>query len=517
MQDEFCFDSSSITGGRGNRPQGRVWGKGTRSRARSRSRRRTKTKIRIKIKIRTGTADRLGIVWLLILGWDEELSGGSLGEGKGLLRRAGARAVCAWGGIDLRVVARRCAACPQPDVVANHRTGTDRAGCRFGRSGSLAEETAFGGRLTTFLRTRTLVLMATAAVARPWRKYMRISVRGLIVAVLVLGGGLGWVVNRARVHREAVAAIERAGGSVKYEWDFAGWQFNSGGEPAWLKWLLKNAGPNYVAHIEVADLTRGATDENVRPVAGLKSLETLILRKAKITGPGLAPVAGLAELRKLAIYDSQIGAGGMQHLTRLSRLEELLLFGTRFGDEELIHMKSLPSLNVLALGGTAITDAGLAHLEGLTNLAQLALDRTKITDAGLEHLKGLAHLTFLGLDRTGISGAGLAHLHSLTELGWLELTGTNVGDAELAHLRGHSKLVFLHLDNTKVTDAGLAHLGALDGLQVLKLKNTAVSDAGLEWLRENRALHTLVLTGTNVTDAGVMRLQWALPELKVVR
>jgi hypothetical protein len=54
-----------------------------------------------------------------------------------------------------------------------------------------------------------VAIMPTAAVARPWRKYMRISVRGLVVAVLVLGGGFGWVVNRARVQREAVAAIER--------------------------------------------------------------------------------------------------------------------------------------------------------------------------------------------------------------------------------------------------------------------------------------------------------------------
>ena len=453
---------------------------------------------------------------MLILGWDEELSGGSLGEGEGLLRRAGARAVCPWGGIDLRVVARRCAACPQPDVAANHRTRANWAGSRFGRSGPLAEETVFGGRLGSFLELylgdhaysrRSSALAQVHADQRSWADRRCPGA----------GGWFGVGRESRRVQREAVTAIERAGGNVKYAWAYADGQPIWGGESVWAKWLLKNVGPNYVAHIAEVDLGRGKTDEHVRPVAALKSLEMLILRKSRITGSGLAPVAGLTELRNLQIYNCQIGAGGLQHLTRLSRLEHLLLFGTQFGDEELIHMKSLPSLKVLALGGTAITDAGLAHLEGLTNLAQLALDRTKITDAGLEHLKGLAHLSFLGLDRTGISGAGLAHLHSLTELGWLELTGTNVGDAELAHLRGHSKLVFLHLDSTKITDAGLAHLGVLDGLQVLKLKNTAVSDAGLEWLKENRALHTLVLTGTNVTDAGVMRLQWALPELKVVR
>jgi hypothetical protein len=58
-------------------------------------------------------------------------------------------------------------------------------------------------------------------VARSWRRYLRFSVRGLIVLVLVVGAGLGWTVRSARIQRDAVAAIERAGGSVGYhfQWD----------------------------------------------------------------------------------------------------------------------------------------------------------------------------------------------------------------------------------------------------------------------------------------------------------
>ena len=33
-------------------------------------------------------------------------------------------------------------------------------------------------------------------VARPWRRFLRFSVRGLIVLVLVIGAGLGWTVRR---------------------------------------------------------------------------------------------------------------------------------------------------------------------------------------------------------------------------------------------------------------------------------------------------------------------------------
>jgi hypothetical protein len=76
-----------------------------------------------------------------------------------------------------------------------------------------------------------MVLMVTDAVASPWWRYLRISPRGLIIIVLVLGSALGWIVNRAKVQRDAVAAIERAGGSVKYEWESKdGWP-NPCGKP----------------------------------------------------------------------------------------------------------------------------------------------------------------------------------------------------------------------------------------------------------------------------------------------
>ena len=32
-----------------------------------------------------------------------------------------------------------------------------------------------------------------------WKTYLRLSVRGMIVLVLLIGTGLGWIVHRARV------------------------------------------------------------------------------------------------------------------------------------------------------------------------------------------------------------------------------------------------------------------------------------------------------------------------------
>jgi hypothetical protein len=36
-------------------------------------------------------------------------------------------------------------------------------------------------------------------ISRPWRRYLRFSVRGLIVLVLLIGAGLGWTVRSARI------------------------------------------------------------------------------------------------------------------------------------------------------------------------------------------------------------------------------------------------------------------------------------------------------------------------------
>ena len=54
---------------------------------------------------------------------------------------------------------------------------------------------------------------------RPWRRFLRFSVRGLIVLVLVIGVWLGWIVRSACIQRDAVRAIQRVSGQVYYDWE----------------------------------------------------------------------------------------------------------------------------------------------------------------------------------------------------------------------------------------------------------------------------------------------------------
>ncbi len=90
--------------------------------------------------------------------------------------------------------------------------------------------------------------MHTEPASRPWRRFLRFSVRGLSVLVLVIAAGMGWIVRQARIQREAVAAINKAGGSVYYDSDP-----NPGSSrkqlPGWKKLIGEYVGIDYVDHV----------------------------------------------------------------------------------------------------------------------------------------------------------------------------------------------------------------------------------------------------------------------------
>ena len=85
--------------------------------------------------------------------------------------------------------------------------------------------------------------------ARPWWANIRFSLRVLILVVLTVGGGLGWVVNQARIQRDAVTAIQKAGGVCLYDWDFRKGAPNPNGTPMAPRWLVDRLGVDYFGHV----------------------------------------------------------------------------------------------------------------------------------------------------------------------------------------------------------------------------------------------------------------------------
>jgi Leucine rich repeat len=300
--------------------------------------------------------------------------------------------------------------------------------------------------------------MPSEPVARSWRTMLRFSVRAMVILVLVIGAGLGWIVRSARIQRDAVAAIRRHGGSVLYDGE-QGTRVYFDGRRFAPKWLVDKVRVYYFDNVVSVHLGQGGSAADLHDVGRLSQLMQLRLYGPFVTDAGLAELHGLTNLFLLDIGDTEF--------TCTDRTKRP--------------------------GAARVTDAGLAYLDGLSILSFVNLSGTRVTDAGLVHLKRLTKLEVLCLDDTLITDAGLAQLK------------------ELIYLK------YLHIHDTQITDDGLARLGGLTKLRHLDVGNTQITDAGLAHLKGLTELSELDLSGNRVTDAGTKKLKQALPSLSVSR
>ena len=210
-----------------------------------------------------------------------------------------------------------------------------------------------------------------------WWHRLRFSVRALLLLVLVVGGGLGWVVRRAHVQGDAVAAIERAGGSVVYEWARSDREYAPGArlEPPWPSWLVRWLGPDYfgdVVEVYIGYNNRRYTrrhdqvdDALMAHVARLKNLEVFWMDGgfvAPVTDAGLEVVAEFPLLKRV----------------EFSRLRS----GTR--GKFLRHLEAMPHLRSLALNQVSVPDAVLATIARIPHMESMRLDNLRVeTEASI--------------------------------------------------------------------------------------------------------------------------------------
>lgn len=249
--------------------------------------------------------------------------------------------------------------------------------------------------------------MSDEPASRPWWRYVRFSLRGLMVLVLAAGAGLGWYVRSARIQRQAVAAIEQAGGSVAYEWDLQNGKRIPNGKPFWPKWLVNLVGVDYFGNVVAVDLIDFGTDELLVEVSKLTRLEDLQLNGSEVTDAGLAFLSGLTKLKHLTLRKSKVTDAGLIHLKALTNLEQLHLGETDCGDAGLKHLRGLPRLKMLGLRYTKIAEGEFVNLKEMTNLEELRIGGNTIGDVGLVQLKKLTGLKILGLSGTDVTDDGV--------------------------------------------------------------------------------------------------------------
>lgn len=193
-----------------------------------------------------------------------------------------------------------------------------------------------------------------------WRRRLRISVRGLIALVLVVGVWMGWLARSARIQRDSVAAIRAAGGVVYYNFQLNGGKFSPVATPWAPEWMVDALGIDLLANVVAVRFPSANSDADLAQIGALSGLVELQIAGASVTDRGLAHLEWLIGLKSLNLKGSMVTDAGLRHLNRLTRLERLDISNTR------------------------VTDAGLPHLSRMTNLVQLETSNTRISARGLE-------------------------------------------------------------------------------------------------------------------------------------
>jgi hypothetical protein len=292
------------------------------------------------------------------------------------------------------------------------------------------------------------------------RHRLKLSLRAMMLVVLLLGLWLGWQVNKAREQREAVAAVQRFGGWVHYDYEFVNGKLTGGRSPRAPRWLRRLLGDEFFQEVRQVSL----------------------------------------------IYDDSTG----------KRFDNENVAAC---DDLLANVSRLPGLTVLLLKDTQATDEGMRHVGKMTDLETLFLSNaTSITDAGTSHLVRLKHLKWFLIGHSKLTDDSLALLSRLPGIETLMLQSNHFTDEGLARLCGKDRLKRLHigLGVVRVTDAGIAHLRDFKKLEVLDVQNSEVTAPGLDSLvKDLPNLRELWLSGTRVTEAEKEAMRQARPGLKI--
>jgi hypothetical protein len=231
------------------------------------------------------------------------------------------------------------------------------------------------------------------------RRQLRISLRGLMVVVLITGCGLAWVIHRAQVQRNAVAAITRVGGHIGYSWQRSNGALVSPiSKPPWPDWVRRRLGPDFLDTVTYVYL-RGeqCDDEAFRAVCRLPWLEELTVANTSVTDASAEHIRQLTNLKFLVLSTNRITSRPLRHIGAMRELRELQLFMKRspvpLRDKDMEFLRRLTNLERLTLASADLTDGWLVCIKGLTSLRSLQLYDMAITPEGLDPLKSLPNVT----------------------------------------------------------------------------------------------------------------------------
>lgn len=253
-------------------------------------------------------------------------------------------------------------------------------------------------------------------------RWLRISLRSLLLLTLVIAVGIAWFANYAHRRKSAFAAIRDAGGKIQMA--------NEPRTAIALK-LERWFGSELFVMTYKVDLRKTkANNDLLKHVAVLRELRALDLSHANVDDSGLKTIAHLP-LQELWLQSTNVTDHSAHTLSTMSSLEFLALNATSVTDQFLEDLGTLPSLQNLGLRGSKITGAGLRCLARHPRLKKLDVYSTAVDDAGVARLVDSKSITELGLSMTRISNQVFTHLDKLPNLSRADLSANDLVSTEM--------------------------------------------------------------------------------------
>ena len=174
----------------------------------------------------------------------------------------------------------------------------------------------------------------TEAPTKSRRRWLRFSLRTLLVLIAIGCVWLGPKANRAQRQHRAVEAIRKLGGTVNYDYESDGSE-----QPPYPAWLRNLVPHDYLGTVITVNLAKTrVTDDDLQILSGLPDLVALHLLDCKITDVGIRKISLLAKLRILVLRQTDCTDQGLVSLKTLINMRHLNLSRTQISDEGLVAL-----------------------------------------------------------------------------------------------------------------------------------------------------------------------------------
>lgn len=367
------------------------------------------------------------------------------------------------------------------------------------------------------VRTMLIVVLAIGGWLGWWVNSAR-EQQAAVAAIRAFGGGANiWYDNE---HLDTLGG----GGGIGTKRESRPWWL-----PAWLEDRL---GRDYFHNVVTVAFGQGEPGpgascggEILRDVARLSRLDQFVAY-FPVRDADVIPLTKLRRLRRLefAVDCPELTDEALRTLSGIASLEDLDIQNAPITDAGLIHLGTMPWLKSLTLGEAlpfsaegsmiAVTGNRLDHLTGRENLTELEIHSEVLTGEGLKNVGSLRHLKWLKLKGGAFADDDLRFLESLTELELLEISNSDLDGSGFRHLAGLSRVTSICLEGANVTDAAIPYLARLPSLKSVMIYGTRVTAAGLEEFRTAPRLTQMGLIPAVTGDT--KRLKLALPKCGIL-